>query len=80
MLDTLSILAHFQTDCGAQVDAVLDSWGADCQFGANLGVVKSANFEVQTRQMPFLGFFQISGFEGEYCGGVKSCSYGVFAM
>ena len=52
---------EFGTICdrfGAQVDAVLDLLDVDCQFGENLGVLKSVEFEVQQRQMPCLVFFK----------------------
>ena len=67
MLDTLLILVQFETDFGAQVDAVFDFWGVDCQFGGNFGVLKSVKLEVQKRQILCLVFFKISGVEGGYC-------------
>ena len=62
MLDTLSILVQLEADFGAQVDAVLDFGGVDCQCGGNFGVLKSVTLRSKkTHALPlFFSKYQVS--------------------
>ena len=48
VLDTLLILVRFETDFGAQVDAVFDLLGVNCQCRGNVGVLKAMPFKLDT--------------------------------
>ena len=57
MVDTLSILYHFEAHFGGQRMRVLELQRLDCQFGSSFGVLHSVQFEVSRRHMGCEGLF-----------------------